>query len=107
MAGVDGAGRFAPSLEEGAELDRRVLADGAPEQGALGRRVETVAAMREVGDELPCPRARKDFLRRPGIEGMQCPGARKNGAPGAMPAATPPNLPNEVATPEPFENQFG
>ena len=38
---------------------------------------------------------------------MQCPGARKNGAPGAMPAATPPNLPNEVATPEPFENQFG
>ena len=35
-----GMGQFVPDLQEGRELDRRGLADGAPEQGPLGDRIE-------------------------------------------------------------------
>ena len=48
-----GVGQFAPDLEEGGELDRRRLADGAPEQRALGGRIKTVPVLQDVGNEAP------------------------------------------------------
>ena len=48
-----GMGQLAPDLEEGRELDRRGLADGAPEQRALGGRIEAVPVLQDVGNEAP------------------------------------------------------
>ena len=57
-----GMGQLTPDLEEGGELDRRGLADGAPEQRALDRRVEAVAAVHDVAGEFPRPGARESLL---------------------------------------------
>ena len=48
-----GMGELAPDLEEGGELDRRRLADGAPEQRTLGGRIEAIAVLQDVRDEAP------------------------------------------------------
>ena len=68
---VRGWGSSCQTLQEGRELDRRGLADGAPEQGPLGHRVEAAPAVHDVRDHLPCPRTRESLLRRLGVEGMQ------------------------------------
>ena len=72
---VRGWGNSCQTLQEGSELDRRGLADGAPEQGPLGDGIEAVAAVHDVRDHFPCPRTRESFLRRLGVEGVQQLGA--------------------------------
>ncbi len=63
-------GQLAPDLEEGGELDRGGLADGAPEQRALDACVEAVAAVDDVAGEFPISR-----LRRYVEDGATAPGA--------------------------------
>ena len=75
---VRGWGSSCQTLQEGRELDRRGLADGAPEQRALGHRIEATPAVHDVRDHLPCPRTRESFLRRLGVEGMQQLGAHRH-----------------------------
>ena len=71
-----GMGKLTPDLEEARELDRGDLADGAPEQGTFGHRVETAPAVHDVGGELLGPRTRKRLS--PGLRGRT--GATVRGA---------------------------
>ena len=66
-----GMGKLAPDLEEGGELDGGGLADGAPEESALGSRIETIAVLQDVGNEAPGAGAGKSCLPRLGVELMQ------------------------------------
>ena len=75
---VRGWGSSCQTLQEGGELDRRGLADGAPEERAFGHRVEAVPAVHDVRDHLPSPRTRESFLRRLGVEGVQQLGAHRH-----------------------------
>ena len=64
-------GKLAPDLEEGREFDRCGLADGAPEERALGGRIETIAVLQDVRNETPGTRASEGGLPRLGVELMQ------------------------------------
>ena len=66
-----GWGSSRPDFQEGGELDSCGLADGAPEQRALGSRIETIAVLQDVGNEAPGARASKGGLPRLGVELMQ------------------------------------
>ena len=63
--------QLAPDLEKRGELDRRGLADRAPEHRPLGLRVEPVAALDDVAGELPGAGCRISPFGRLRIEHMQ------------------------------------
>ena len=72
---VRGWGSSCQTLQEGRELNRRGLADGAPEQGPLGDGIKAAPPVHDVRDHLPGPRTGESLLRRLGVEGMQQLGA--------------------------------